>query len=102
MLGNEKLALECIDKILSNDDSLTVLTIAVCILESKGKLPSRAIRSIFLKLVEHICEMELTKESISKLESHNVVLPTCCRCAVVMYLTELENGGNLVKVLYIL
>ena len=39
--------------------------------------------------------MELTKESISKLESHNVVLPTCCRCAVVMYLTELENGGNL-------
>ena len=41
MLGNEKLALECIDKILSNDDSLTVLTIAVCILESKGKLPSR-------------------------------------------------------------
>ena len=95
MLGNEKLALECIDKILSNDDSLTVLTIAVCILESKGKLPLEAIRSIFLKLVEHICEMELTKESISKLESHNVVLPTCCRCAVVMYLTELENGGNL-------
>lgn len=95
MLGEEKMALECIEKILGNDDSLTVLTIAVCILESKGKLPLEAIRSIFLKLVEHICEMEMTKDSISTLESHNIVLPTCCRCAVVMYLTELENGGSL-------
>lgn len=39
--------------------------------------------------------MEMTKDSISTLESHNIVLPTCCRCAVVMYLTELENGGSL-------
>lgn len=95
MLGNTNKAMECICKLTEHDAPLAILTIAACILESKDKLAPSFIKTIFLKLVEYMCGFEFTEEYINKIQSHDIVFPACCRCAVVMYSNELENSDSI-------
>lgn len=92
MLKDYDKAMECICRITEHDDQLAILTMAACILESKDKLSSSYIKTIFLKLVEVMSDFEFREDYNAKLQPHSIVFPACCRCAVVMYNNEFENS----------
>ncbi|RCK60641.1 Sporulation-specific protein 22 [Candida viswanathii] len=95
MLHEEDKAMECICRLTEHDDPLAILTTAACILESKDKLSPSYVRTIFLKLVEYMCEFDFTEEYLAKLQEYDIVFPACCRCAVVMFNNEFEKDGGM-------
>ncbi|EMG45529.1 Sporulation-specific SPO22, putative [Candida maltosa Xu316] len=94
MLNDEENAMKCISMLHHHNDLLSILTMAACILESKGKLSPENGKNIFISLVENMVDFEFTNEFITKIQSNGIFFSACCRCAVVMYTNEIENSGS--------
>ncbi|KAK6465518.1 meiosis protein SPO22/ZIP4 like-domain-containing protein [Scheffersomyces coipomensis] len=92
-LNNVDLAIETIERMSSREDPLSVVTLAVCVIESKGILPTSMSLNLMFKLLSLVMNDDNYKNE-SSTGSDYVVIPIAIRCTIVMVLKGCENESD--------
>lgn len=76
----------------SNANAHTVLTIAACIIEATDNLSNEFIKNAFFQLLNMLLSKHVNEEFIQNLSSFGIILPICCRCAILMFSNDIEKN----------
>ncbi|KAI5958102.1 SPO22 [Candida theae] len=75
----------------TNANANTVLAIAACIIESTDNLSNEFIKNAFFKLLNILCSKQFNEDFVQNLSSFGIILPVCCRCAILMFSNDIEK-----------
>jgi len=76
----------------ANTNVNTILAIAACIIEATDNLPSKFIKNAFFQLLNILSSKQFNEEFVRNLNSFGIILPICCRCAILMFSNDIEKN----------
>lgn len=76
----------------ANTNVNTILAIAACIIEATDNLPSNFIKNAFFQLLNILSSKQFNEEFVRNLNSFGIILPICCRCAILMFSNDIEKN----------
>ncbi|KAG5417432.1 SPO22 [Candida metapsilosis] len=95
LLKDEANAAQQFSKIVENTaNAHTILAIAACIIEATDNLSNEFIKNSFLKLLSVLFSKQVNEEFIQNLISFGIILPICCRCAILMFSNDIESHSD--------
>ncbi|KAI5958414.1 SPO22 [Candida margitis] len=75
-----------------NTNINAILAVAACIIEATNNLSNDFIKNAFLQLLNILSSREFNEEFIQSLNSFGIILPICCRCAILMFSNNIEKN----------